>query len=42
MTLKKFMIIHQEPRGAENWLRCASEPVEPEPDNAGGGKDKLL
>ena len=36
------MIIRKEPRGAKNWLRCASEPVEPEPDNAGGGKDKLL
>ena len=36
------MIIHIEPRGAKNWLRCAREPVEPEPDNAGGGKDKLL
>ena len=42
MTLIKFMIIHKEPRGAKNRLRCASEPVEPEPDNAGGGKDKLL
>ena len=36
------MIIRREPRGAKNRLRCASEPVEPEPDNAGGGKDKLL
>ena len=36
------MIIGKLPRGALHWLRCASEPVEPEPDNAGGGKDKLI
>ncbi len=36
------MIIHEVPRGALDWLRCASEPVEPEPDNAGGGKDQLI
>jgi hypothetical protein len=32
----------QIPRGAINRLRCESGPVEPEPDNAGGGKEKLL
>ena len=36
------MITHKIPRGAVDRLRCASEPVKPEPDNAGGGKDQLI
>ncbi len=36
------MIIRKTPRGAVDRLRCESEPVEPEPDNAGGGKDQLI